>query len=101
MDRHNPTDLAAEAQRKSEAAERNRLAAIEEAEDMTWLMNDKRGRRVVWQLLEKTGVFRSSFRLNNEMAFLEGQRNIGLIYLHVITTAAPEQYMTMIKEQKK
>jgi len=42
--------------------------------------------------LEKTGVFRTSFRLNNEMAFLEGQRNVGLIYLDAINANCPELY---------
>ena len=67
-------------------------------EDFKWLMGNKQGRRFVWRLLEKAGVFRTTFRLNNEMAFLEGMRNMGLILVADIHEICPEKYHIMVKE---
>lgn len=95
-----PLDIHNEQQRREDAQERARLAEQNRVEDIKWLMSGKRGRRIVWGLLEQTGVFRSSFRLNNEMAFLEGQRNVGLILLALIHEHSPDAYVTMLKEQQ-
>ena len=97
---HDPLDLRGQEKQREDAQERTKRQAETEAEDFKWLMGNKRGRRIVWRLLEKTGVFRTSFRLNNEMAFLEGQRNVGLIYLDAINANCPELYLTMLKEQQ-
>lgn len=75
-----------------------RLARAVEVEDFKWLMGNKQGRRFVWRLLEKAGVFRTTFRLNNEMAFLEGMRNMGLILMADISEICPEKYHIMVKE---
>ena len=93
-----PSDLIAldKAQAKSAAAQR--LARSVEVEDFKWLMGNKQGRRFVWRLLEKAGVFRTTFRLNNEMAFLEGMRNMGLILVADIHEICPEKYHIMVKE---
>ena len=82
------------------AEQRRRAQEKAEADDVRWLMGTKRGRRIIWRLLERTGVFRTSFRLNNEMAFLEGQRNVGLILIDLIHANCPEMYLTMLKEQQ-
>ena len=64
-------------------------------------MGGKRGRRVVWSLLDRAGVFRSSFAGSSEQtAFNEGQRNIGLIYLDLILTHAPDAHSTMVDENR-
>jgi hypothetical protein len=95
-----PTDLRSQDKQRDDAQQRARLQAENEAEDFKWLMANKRGRRIIWRLLERTGVFRTSFRLNNEMAFLEGQRNVGLILLDAIHAHCPDAYLTMLKEHQ-
>lgn len=97
-----PLDLRGQerAQEQSEAAQR--LSMINEAEDFKWLMGNKRGRRVIWRWLEKTGVFRSSFNHSGSItAFNEGARNIGLMLIAQIHECCPEHYLTMIQEQRK
>mgnify|MGYP000987292921 CR=1 FL=1 len=97
---NDPTDIRAQERAREEQKKRAEHVAELEADDFKWLMANKRGRRIVWRLLEQTGVFRTSFRLNNEMAFLEGQRNVGLILIGLIHAHCPEAYMTMLKEQQ-
>jgi hypothetical protein len=63
-------------------------------------MGNKRGRRVIWRLLDQAGVFRSSFNTNAmTMSFAEGHRNYGLRILALIHSQCPELYPTMMKEQ--
>lgn len=79
---------------------RSRLAKTNEDEDFKWLMGSKRGRRIVWRLLDRAGVFRLSFNTNAmQMAFAEGNRNEGLRVLSQIHTLCPELYQVMVKEQ--
>ncbi len=93
-----PSDLLALAKAQAEAAEAQRLTRSIETEDFKWLMGNKQGRRFVWRLLEKAGVFRTTFRLSNEMAFLEGMRNMGLMLITDIHEICPEKYYVMVKE---
>jgi hypothetical protein len=99
MSSFDPLDLRGQEQARDEAATRDRLAKTNEDEDFKWLMGSKRGRRIVWRLLERTGVFRLSFNTNSmAMAFAEGNRNEGLRVLGQIHTLCPELYSVMMKE---
>lgn len=93
-----PTDV--QASEKAEADRKDKLGLTQrrEADDIKWLMSDPRGRRIVWGLLELTGVFRSSFTGNSETFFREGERNIGLKLFLRLQTHCPEQYIKMTKE---
>lgn len=71
-----------------------------ETDDLKWLMSDKRGRRVMWRLLETTGVYRSSFTGNSETFFREGQRNVGLRLLSDIHEHCPDAFVVMLKEHR-
>ena len=85
---------------KGEAA--SQLERINEGEDFKWLMSNKRGRRVIWRLLGKTGVYRSSFNHSGSVtAFNEGARNIGLMLIDAIHEFCPELFLTMLQEQRK
>lgn len=96
---HDPTDLTANEEARRERAKALRTQRYLVSEDTTWLMGSKRGRRIVWRLLEKTGVFRCSFTGDNETFFREGQRNVGLILMAQINESCPESYTLMMKEQ--
>lgn len=79
---------------------RERLTRENEESDVKWLMSSKRGRRVVWRLLDQAGVFRTTFSTNAmSMAFAEGNRNQGLRLIAMIHVLCPEQYPAMMKEQ--
>lgn len=97
---HDPTDPETLETRSEARAERARQAAQHEIEDLKWLMSSKRGRRIVWRLLEQAGVFRLSFNPNAmQMAFAEGNRNAGLRTLAQIHASCPDLFPLMLKEQ--
>lgn len=95
-----PLDTRAIERAKDDRIIRERLARETEEADLKWLMNSKRGRRIVWRLLDQSGVFRLSFNTNAmQMAFAEGNRNYGNRILAMIHSICPELYPTMVKEQ--
>jgi len=101
MSGYDPTDIRGQEDAQEELTRKARLVAQIEAGDFKWIMSNKRGRRFVWRLLEKAGVFRSSFTGNSETFFREGARNIGLQVLAMIHEHAPESYTQMLSEQKE
>lgn len=72
-----------------------------EMHDMRTVMSSAEGRRFIWRLLEKAGVFRTSFTGNSTTFFNEGMRNMGLVVLADVHEACAEQYIVMMNESKK
>ena len=101
MNSFDPLDLRAQEKALADNSERNKLTLQTEQEDFKWLMGNKRGRRIVWRLLEHTGVYRRSFTGNSETFFREGMRNVGLALLDQVHTITPDQFAVMLKEQKE
>lgn len=100
MSNYDPLDIRDQERTKADAEQRNRLARDTEEADLKWLMGSKRGRRIVWRLLDRAGVFRLSFNTNAmQMAFAEGNKNEGLRTLAQIHALCPELYPVMVKEQ--
>jgi hypothetical protein len=65
---------------------------------MKWLMGSKKGRRIMWRLLDQAGVFHLSFDQNAlRMAFNEGNRNFGNKAWVLINQVCPELYAVMSK----
>lgn len=97
-----PIDIAAQETAREQVKLRNRLAALSEVDDIKWLMNNKRGRRIVHRLLESAGVFRISFHTNAlQMAFNEGNRNQGNALLALVTEHCPDRYAELLNEAKE
>lgn len=95
----NPLDTRAQERSKADREVQARLDQETEAADLRWLMGNKRGRRIVWRLLDQSGVYRLSFNTNSmQMAFAEGNRNFGNRILALIHTHCPELYPTMVRE---
>ena len=100
MSDYDPTDIRSQERTKAENDLRSKLAKDTEEADLKWLMGSKRGRRIVWRLLDRAGVFRLSFNTNSmTMAFNEGNRNEGLRILAQVHALCPELYPVMVKEQ--
>jgi hypothetical protein len=100
MSTHDPFDTRGLERIQANNALRIKLDRDSEESDIRWLMSSKRGRRIVWRLLDQAGVFRSSFNTNAmTMSFAEGNRNYGLRVLSQVHTLCPELYPTMTKEQ--
>jgi hypothetical protein len=99
MSHDNPVDTQAHEDSRAAKAERARIVAQQEADDIKWLMGSKRGRRILWRQLDRAGVFRSSFNTNAmQMAFNEGARNEGLRVLGLIHATSHDLYPTMVGE---
>ena len=99
MTDYDPTDLRQQERAASDKALRDRADRETEEADIRWLMSSKRGRRILWRLLEQAGVFRLSFNTNAmQMAFAEGNRNFGNRALSLIHSQCPELYPSMVKE---
>jgi hypothetical protein len=101
MQQYDPTDIAGNEQVRRERTKQQRTEHYLVNEDMKWLMGSKRGRRITWRILERAGIFRSSFTGNNETFFKEGMRNVGLALMAQIHEACPESYTLMVKEQNE
>lgn len=101
MTQHDPFDIDAQEQERASRGDRVKQAQRTEADDLKWMMSSKRGRRIIWRLLEQSGVYRLSFDQNAmRMAFNEGNRNFGLALLSKVHELTPELYSTMVQEQK-
>lgn len=99
MSTYDPFDLKGIEENKVKDALQSRLDKEAEEADFKWLMSSKRGRRIVWRLMDFAGVFRSSFSPTAMvMAFQEGNRNYGNRILAKIHKICPELYPIMMKE---
>lgn len=80
--------------------EKNRRRREEETNDLRAVLSSASGRRFVWRLLERGGVFRSSFNAESDSytAFNEGRRNLGLLVLNDILEADPDAFTLMQRE---
>lgn len=96
---HDPFNQKEQDEARAGSSLQARLDRENEESDFKWLMSSKRGRRIVWRLLEQSGVFRSSFNPTAMvMAFNEGNRNYGNRTLALLHQSCPEQYPQMMKE---
>lgn len=99
MNDFDPTDTVGNEAREAEKKAEQKQIADQEVEDLKWLMSDKRGRRVMWNLLSATGVFRNPFTGNSETFFRCGVMSVGQTYLGDINIHCPERYTQMVTEK--
>ena len=83
------------AKQKQESLNDRRLNDVRE------VLNSRRGRRFMWELLDFCGVFKTSFADQHQIFYNEGQRNVGLKLLADVNEAAPEAYLLMLREAKE
>lgn len=98
---YDPLDLPGQRRSKEDAAAREQLARTNEAEDIKKLMSEQWGRRLMWRMLDKAGIYRTSFTGNSETFFREGMRNFGIQLIAAINDTCPEQYALMVTESKE
>ena len=101
MSNYDPTDILDEEQPAGGGNTTVEQELRWEIADLVWLMGNKRGRRVVWRLLNHAGVYRLSYQPGDALqtAFNEGQRNSGLRLIALLTEHCSEAYATMIEER--
>jgi hypothetical protein len=97
----NPIDIRGN-EAEQEAAELDRKLAIErEISDLRSVMGTPQGRRFMWRLLEKAGIYKSSMTGNSQTFFLEGQRNVGLYFMAGINDHCLDEYVLMLTENRE
>ena len=69
-----------------------------ELEYLRFVLSDKRGRRVINRLLEKTGVYRNPFTGNSETYFRCGEMNVGQFIIAEVQAVSPDSYTNLLKE---
>ena len=86
-----------EVQRVSAKSKRDR---DRELADLTKLLQQDWGRRLLWRVLERSGLHRTSFTGNSTTFFNEGQRNLGLWLVDEMLSADTDSYLLMLKENR-
>jgi len=77
-----------------------KLADQQRKEIVNGIMSVEAGRRWMCDLLESCHIFATSFSdVGLRMAFMEGQREVGIRLLTDIMSACPDQYITMMRER--
>lgn len=71
-----------------------------ELEDMRALVKSPAGRRAMWRIMSRCGIYQRSFTGNSETFFREGRRDVGLFILEELEAASPEVIYQMQREQK-
>lgn len=95
------TDISEE-QLQKDAEVKQKLLAERQRDDLIHVMGSAQGRRVIWNLLDKAGVFSVSFTGdNNATNFNEGRRSEGLRLFSDVMQHCPDLYMTMAKEARE
>lgn len=97
---HDPTDIHAEQQRLQEEADRTQRARQGEEADWAWLMSSKRGRRVVWRWLERSGVFEAAMTGSSYTFYNEGKRSNGIALNTFVRDNCPSDYALMLEEKR-
>ena len=92
------------------AADREQVAAAKKLEkevrkdelaDMRLLLSDPAGRRFLWRMLKRCGLYRLSYTGNSETYLREGERNVGLWLMTELSQANPDAFFLMQKENMK
>lgn len=89
---------------RDEKAIKAQLDAKTEADDLTWLMSDTRGRRFMWRLLSGCGLYAPSYVPGSDAmatAFNEGNRNTGLKLIGQVMQHCPDRFSEMQKEARR
>lgn len=98
---HDPTDTSS--QEREAILEEKTAREIRRLEvgDLKWMMANAQGRRIVWRLLDRAGVYRSSFNHSGSvMAHNEGRRDMGLFILAEVSEASPGGLLKLIAENQ-
>lgn len=85
-----------------EAQKQAKVADQQRKEIVNGIMSVDAGRRWMCDLLEICHIFATSFSdVDLRMAFMEGQREIGLRLLMDIMASCPDQYVQMMRERNE
>lgn len=90
-----------ESQARIDDARRAELDAEAERDELRWLMSDAKGRRLMWRLLTRAGMFRTSFTGDAlSSAFKEGAKTEGYYQMAQISKHCPQRFSEMQREAR-
>jgi hypothetical protein len=92
---------AADPQQVKEARQKQKLARERELNDLRVVLQHRPGRRFVWSLLCRCGIFDVGFSTDPAtMGFSAGMRNLGLLVMKDLEEADETAYQTMAMEAR-
>lgn len=98
---NDPTDLVEQQKRERAESDLETIRAFHEADDFKWIMSDEKGRRFIWAILERSGLFTQAFDGTAEgTIFADGVKNEGRLIMGLIFAHCPEAFAKMILEQE-
>ena len=101
MSSYDPTDIRSQERAKSEQDQRDKLTRETEAADFKWIMGSKRGRRILFGIVNRSCVGNSCFNTNAiTMSFVSGRQLEGERIETMAKDLCPELYLLMLKESK-
>lgn len=104
MNEFNPIDLNANRERQEAAAREAKAAVEQEARDLSAVMANPTGRRVVYRVLVESGVFNhapAGSPTVYEDGRREGRRDIGLGLLRFLNGPCLGSYVLMLKDAEE
>lgn len=94
-----PTDIRAQERRQADDMARAKRIADQESKDLQWLMGQKRGRRIVRGVIERSQFNLSAFNTNAmTMSFVAGRQLEGSRLVTLAQQACPDLYLKMLIE---
>ena len=99
MERVEVKNVADEKQVKR-AAKRMESREDREVNDIRYVLNDKRGRRFLWRLLNECKVFESIWVPSAGIHYNAGKQDVGHFLMAEIVKASEDAYLLMTKEAK-
>ncbi len=94
-------DVSRQEQAREDRKKQSDQATSQTIEDVRWQMSERVGRRLMYGLLERAGVYRGSFTGDATTFFREGERNVGLFYLNLLNAHFPDEFVLMLKERRE
>jgi len=84
--------------KREEALLRGKKAQERADNDLKKVLSIVEGRRFIFNVLARAGIWKSSFTGNSSTFFLEGARSQGLFLLDHMMKVSPEKFTQMIQE---
>lgn len=84
-----------------EAGRKEKWNFRQNKDDLIFLLKLPQFRRYIWRLLETCSIFRSIWRCSAEIHRLAGRQELGQDILVEVTSADPDAFVTMLKENQK
>jgi hypothetical protein len=85
-----------------QAEKQAKLWEQQRREIVTGIMSVAPGRQWMCDILEHCHIFHTSYNdVSGRMAFMEGQREVGILLLNDIMQSCPDEYVVMMRERNE